>query len=104
MLGPGQSLLKISFIPAISFYVYIVWQDPGLFKPEVAWVCLPDSDREICCSAPVTVTAGSPGEREESSEETHPAQHHRDAHHHQQDAAALGLQQRIVSDHFIGIA
>ena len=98
MIDPGQSLLKISFIPAIIFHVYMGGQGTSLFKPEVAGRLLPDSDREVCGPAPVTLMARSPGETEQGGGQPQPAGHHRDAHHHQQGAAALALQKPVITE------
>ena len=101
MLGPGQSYLKISFIPAISFYVYMGGLEPSLFQPEISWRFAAGSDREVSGPAAVTVMAGGPGEREEGGGQPQPAGHHGDAHHHQQAAAALSLQQPVVSERLL---
>ena len=95
MIGPGQSLLKISFFLAISFYVYMAGLEPSLFKPEVSWRFVPDSDREVGGPAPVTVMARSPGQADDCGEQPQPAGDHRDASHHQQDCAALSLAKTI---------
>ena len=68
---------------------------PSLFKPEVSWRFVPDSDREVGGPAPVTVMARSPGQADDCGEEPQPAGDDGDAGHHQQDCAALGLTKTI---------
>ena len=91
MIGPGQSLLKISFFLAISFYVYMAGLVASLFKPEVSWRLVPDSDRVVSGPAPVTVMARSPGQADDCGEEPQPAGEDGEARHDQEGVGALIL-------------